>query len=62
MAINGQYICIELNDCKTQLKAKSHTKNAEIVEKRAYWKTQVSVIGGGGVWGGGMQKFKLFIG
>jgi hypothetical protein len=25
-------------------------------------KTQVSVIGGGGVWGGGMQKFKLFIG
>ena len=23
-------------------------------------KTQVSVIGGGGVWGGGMQKFKLF--
>ena len=25
-------------------------------------KTQVSVIGGGGVWGGGMQKFELFIG
>jgi hypothetical protein len=23
-------------------------------------KTQVSVIGGGGVWGGGMQKFELF--
>ena len=38
MAINGQYICIELNDCKTQLKAKSHKKNAEIVEKRAYLK------------------------
>ena len=23
-------------------------------------KTQFAVMGGGGVWGGGMQKFKLF--
>jgi len=38
MAINGQYICIELKNCKTQLKAKSHTKNDEIVEKGAYLK------------------------
>ena len=38
MAINGQYICIELNDCKTQLKAKSHSKIAEIVENGAYLK------------------------
>ena len=38
MTINGQYICIELNDCKTQLKVKSHTKIAEIVEKGAYLK------------------------
>ena len=36
MAINGQYICIELKNCKTQLKAKSHTKNDEIVENGAY--------------------------
>ena len=38
MTINGQYICIELNNCKTQLKAKSHTKIAEIVENGAYLK------------------------
>ena len=38
MAINGQYICIELKNCKTQLKAKSHTKIAEIVENGAYLK------------------------
>ena len=36
MTINGQYICIELKNCKTQLKAKSHTKNDEIVENGAY--------------------------
>ena len=36
MATNGQYISIELNDCKTQLKSKYHTKIAEIVENGAY--------------------------